>query len=51
MLRGYERTLQGALRHRGATVAAARLVLVLTAVLFVIVPKGFIPSRTPTRSR
>jgi len=45
MLRGYERTLQGALRHRGATVAAATLVLVLTAVLFVIVPKGFIPEQ------
>jgi HAE1 family hydrophobic/amphiphilic exporter-1 len=45
MLRGYERTLQGALRHRGATVAAAGAVLVFTAVLFVIVPKGFIPDQ------
>src|SRR5689334_1695881 len=45
MLRFYERTLQGALRHRGATVAAAGLVLVLTGVLFVIVPKGFIPDQ------
>ena len=45
MLRFYERTLQGALHHRGATVAAAAVVLVATAVLFVIVPKGFIPDQ------
>jgi HAE1 family hydrophobic/amphiphilic exporter-1 len=45
MLRVYERTLQGALRYRGATVAAAAVVLVLTGVLFVIVPKGFIPDQ------
>jgi len=45
MLRVYERTLQGALRYRGATVAAAALVLLLTGVLFIIVPKGFIPDQ------
>src|SRR4029453_856156 len=45
MLRFYERTLQGALHNRGATVAAAAVVLVATAVLFVIVPKGFIPDQ------
>jgi hydrophobic/amphiphilic exporter-1 (mainly G- bacteria), HAE1 family len=45
MLRLYERTLRGALRYRGATVAAAAIVLVLTGVLFVIVPKGFIPDQ------
>ncbi len=45
MLRFYERTLQGALRNRGATVAAAAVVLVLTGALFVIVPKGFIPDQ------
>jgi HAE1 family hydrophobic/amphiphilic exporter-1 len=45
MLRFYERTLQGALRYRGATVAAAAVVLVLTGVLFVVVPKGFIPDQ------
>jgi len=45
MLRLYERTLKGALRYRGATVAAAAVVLVLTGVLFVIVPKGFIPDQ------
>jgi len=41
----YDRTLQGAMRHRGATVAAAGLVLAGTAWLFVIVPKGFIPDQ------
>jgi HAE1 family hydrophobic/amphiphilic exporter-1 len=45
MLRFYERTLQGALRYRGATVAAAAVVLVLTGVLFIVVPKGFIPDQ------
>jgi HAE1 family hydrophobic/amphiphilic exporter-1 len=45
MLRFYDRTLQGALRYRGATVAAAAVVLVLTGVLFVVVPKGFIPDQ------
>jgi HAE1 family hydrophobic/amphiphilic exporter-1 len=45
MLAFYDRTLQGAMRHRGATVAAAGLVLVGTAWLFVIVPKGFIPDQ------
>jgi HAE1 family hydrophobic/amphiphilic exporter-1 len=45
LLRGYDRTLQVVLRHRPATMAAAGIVLALTAVLFVVVPKGFIPSQ------
>jgi HAE1 family hydrophobic/amphiphilic exporter-1 len=45
LLRGYDRTLQGVLRHRPATMVAFVVVLVLTAVLFVVVPKGFIPDQ------
>src|SRR6266849_1197073 len=45
MLRGYEHTLQIVLRHRGATMVASIVVLLLTAGLFVIVPKGFIPDQ------
>ncbi len=45
LLRGYEHTLQIVLRHRGATMAASIVVLLLTMGLFVIVPKGFIPDQ------
>ena len=45
LLNGYDRTLQIVLRHRGATMVASGVVLVLTAVLFVVVPKGFIPDQ------
>ena len=45
LLRGYDRTLQVVLRHRPATMAAAAAVLVLTAILFLVVPKGFIPNQ------
>jgi hydrophobic/amphiphilic exporter-1 (mainly G- bacteria), HAE1 family len=45
MLRGYDRTLQTVLLYRGATMAAFAVVLVLTAVLFIVVPKGFIPDQ------
>jgi HAE1 family hydrophobic/amphiphilic exporter-1 len=45
MLRLYDRTLQVAMRYRGVTVAAAILVLLGTGVLFVVVPKGFIPDQ------
>ena len=45
MLGFYDRTLQVVMRHRPATMAAAGAVLVLTAVLFVLVPKGFIPDQ------
>src|ERR1700694_3770875 len=45
LLNGYDRTLQIVLRHRPATMAAFVAVLGLTAYLFVIVPKGFIPDQ------
>jgi hydrophobic/amphiphilic exporter-1 (mainly G- bacteria), HAE1 family len=45
LLRGYDHTLQIVLRHRPATMAASLVVLALTAVLFVLVPKGFIPEQ------
>src|SRR5579862_9610195 len=45
MLDGYDRTLQIVLRHRPATMVAFVLVLALTALLFVVVPKGFIPEQ------
>ena len=45
LLNGYDRTLQVVLRHRPATMLAFLGVLTLTGVLFVIVPKGFIPDQ------
>jgi HAE1 family hydrophobic/amphiphilic exporter-1 len=45
MHHGYDRTLQIVLRHRGATMMAFVVVLLLTAALFVLVPKGFIPDQ------
>jgi HAE1 family hydrophobic/amphiphilic exporter-1 len=45
LLRGYDRSLQVVLRHRPATMGLFVVVLALTAVLFVIVPKGFIPEQ------
>jgi HAE1 family hydrophobic/amphiphilic exporter-1 len=45
MLGWYDRTLQVVLRQRQATMVAFVIVLLLTAVLFVIVPKGFIPDQ------
>ena len=45
LLNGYDRTLQLVLRHRPVTMAAFVAVLALTAFLFVIVPKGFIPDQ------
>ncbi len=44
MLRVYELTLRWALRHRFGTLVVAIIFLVLTAVLFKVVPKGFIPN-------
>ena len=38
---GYARTLQTVMRHRGATLTLSFVILVLTAVLFYIIPKGF----------
>jgi len=45
LLRGYDRTLKVMLRHRRATMAAFVVVLLLTGLLFVLVPKGFIPEQ------
>jgi hydrophobic/amphiphilic exporter-1 (mainly G- bacteria), HAE1 family len=45
LLNGYDRTLQVVLRFRLATMVAFVLGLTLTAVLFVEVPKGFIPNQ------
>jgi hydrophobic/amphiphilic exporter-1 (mainly G- bacteria), HAE1 family len=44
MLRGYQRSLDVVLHHRGATLATLGALLVATAWLFVIIPKGFLPS-------
>ena len=45
MLGFYDRTLQIAMQHRLVTMGAAGMVLVLTIVLFIVVPKGFIPDQ------
>lgn len=44
MLRAYERSLQWVLNHRPATMISSGLLLVVTAYLFLVIPKGFIPS-------
>ncbi len=44
MLSLYERTLKIALRHRTLTLGVAALTMVLTVVLLVVIPKGFIPT-------
>ncbi|HUK36897.1 MAG TPA: efflux RND transporter permease subunit, partial [Vicinamibacterales bacterium] len=45
MLGAYDRTLQVVLKHRVATMATFAVILALTAVLFIVVPKGFIPDQ------
>ena len=45
LLNLYDRTLQVVLRHRGLTMAASLLVLIGTGLLFVAIPKGFIPDQ------
>ena len=45
MLRGYDRTLKIVLRYRPATMLAFVVVLLATALLFIVVPKGFIPDQ------
>jgi len=40
----YDRTLQAVMRHRRTTLAVSLVVLVATAYLFVVIPKGFFPS-------
>src|SRR6266403_57520 len=44
MLRGYERSLAWVLRHRPATMGVSLALLAMTGLLFVHVPKGFIPN-------
>jgi HAE1 family hydrophobic/amphiphilic exporter-1 len=43
MLDIYDHTLQWVLRHRASTLAFSVVILVATAVLFVRIPKGFVP--------
>ncbi len=45
LLGGYDRTLQMVLERRGLTMVAFAAVLIGTAALFMIVPKGFIPDQ------
>jgi len=44
MLRVYERSLSWSIRHRAAVLATSIAITLATGVLFVMVPKGFIPS-------
>jgi HAE1 family hydrophobic/amphiphilic exporter-1 len=50
MLRGYDWTLQRALRYRRSTLVVSFLVLGATAVLFVVIPKGFFPSQDTSQA-
>jgi hydrophobic/amphiphilic exporter-1 (mainly G- bacteria), HAE1 family len=44
MLRTYKRSLQWAMNHRVTTMVSLGVVMVATGFLFVVVPKGFLPS-------
>ena len=44
MLEVYDRTLQWVLRHRAGTIIVSAIMVVITAYLFVVMPKGFLPS-------
>ena len=44
LLRGYDWTLSGVLRHRFATLVVSLLLLAATGYLYVLMPKGFLPS-------
>ncbi len=44
MLTCYERTLTKALHHRGLVMLVSALLLAVTVVLFLLMPKGFLPS-------
>jgi len=43
-LRLYDYTLRGALRFKGLTMAASAVLLAATVYLFMIIPKGFLPT-------
>src|SRR5258706_718459 len=45
MLNSYDRTLKVVLQHRGTTMATFAVILVLTGILFVVWPNGFIPEQ------
>jgi hydrophobic/amphiphilic exporter-1 (mainly G- bacteria), HAE1 family len=45
LLTGYDHTLQIVMQHRRATMAIFAVLLLSTAALFVLVPKGFIPDQ------
>jgi multidrug efflux pump len=45
VIAAYGRTLQWVLRHQGATLVVGVATLVLTVVLYIIVPKGFFPTQ------
>lgn len=45
IIAAYGRTLQWVLKHQTATLVVAGATLVLTVVLYVIVPKGFFPTQ------
>ncbi|HEY4953121.1 MAG TPA: efflux RND transporter permease subunit, partial [Verrucomicrobiae bacterium] len=49
LLGAYDRTLQIAMRHRRATLFVSLAVLVATAVLFYVIPKGFFPDEDTGR--
>jgi HAE1 family hydrophobic/amphiphilic exporter-1 len=44
MLHGYERSLKIVLEHRLATLVASGVIFAATIYLFVVIPKGFLPS-------
>jgi len=44
LLKGYEKSLQWVLKHRGATLVITTALFVATIFLFYIMPKGFLPT-------
>ncbi len=45
VIAGYDRWLQWVLRHQGITLVVAVLTLALTALLYVVIPKGLFPTQ------
>ena len=45
VIAGYDRWLHWVLRHQGATLVVAVLTLALTALLYVVIPKGLFPTQ------
>jgi hydrophobic/amphiphilic exporter-1 (mainly G- bacteria), HAE1 family len=46
---GYDRTLQMVMRHRLTTMLVSLAILVVTVILFVVIPKGFFPDEDTAR--